>query len=440
METRLSHFCREFEHRVRPLLEPVRSVAETLDASSSSLPVRQILPSLQEYAHKLSVLIEKVAGQQAYALIFGPLKSGKSTLMNALTAAYVSEVTSLPAYPCLVYVSHSDTSEFVLTRYNGSVETLSDAALLRRRISAAHKELAERIRQVEQRGERFDPAVHFADAIRRVDVKVPAGDLEKSSAVLVDTPGLYSRMRFGYDRMARDFRDTAACAIFVVKTDNLFLEQVLQEFNELLELFSRIFLVVNIDSSKKDLAGDGGLIPSIERDHPERIIEAFESLSMSAPLKRAAEEGRLRICTVDLLRAASCRLRAAFAQQLDDGSTESMTDPADPGPIEDADFRAFLVELTDYLNSSDYLNAFLEDSLRYGRTLLGEIHALTRHPQVKDVGAQVNSLRLEIERERILHEALAVTCRHDWAALFGELEEEFRDTLARRVDSTGFSF
>jgi ribosome biogenesis GTPase A len=37
-------------------------------------------------------------------LIFGPLKSGKSTLMNAIAAAYVSEVSSLPAYPCLVCV------------------------------------------------------------------------------------------------------------------------------------------------------------------------------------------------------------------------------------------------------------------------------------------------------------------------------------------------
>ena len=34
-----------------------------------------------------------------YVMIFGPLKSGKSTLMNAIAAAYVSEVSSLPAYP-----------------------------------------------------------------------------------------------------------------------------------------------------------------------------------------------------------------------------------------------------------------------------------------------------------------------------------------------------
>ena len=48
--------------------------------------------------------------------------------------------------------------------------------------------------------------------------------------------------------MTRDFRNAAACAIFVVKSDTLFLEQVFTEFEQLLELFRRIFLVVNVDS------------------------------------------------------------------------------------------------------------------------------------------------------------------------------------------------
>ena len=93
----------------------------------------------------------------------------------------------------------------------------------------------------------------FPEAIKRIDVKAPAPDMEESGAVLVDTPGLYSRMKFGYDRMTRDFRNAAACAVFVVKTDNVFLEQVFNEFSELLDLFSRIFLVLNIDSTKVDV-------------------------------------------------------------------------------------------------------------------------------------------------------------------------------------------
>ena len=117
-------------------------------------------------------------------------------------------------------------------------------------------------------------------------------------------------MKFGYDQMTREFRDTASCAIFVVKTDNLFLEQVFEEFQSLLELFSRIFLVVNVDTTKMDLRPDGSLAPSLEREDPVRVIEAFETLAMSAPLKNAVDEGRLRIYPVDLLRAASTRLQS----------------------------------------------------------------------------------------------------------------------------------
>ena len=439
METRLSQFCRDFDVAIRPLLAPVQRVADNLNESSSSLAVREVLPDLLDASHKLAVLIEKVAGQQAYALIFGPLKSGKSTLMNALTSAYVSEVTSLPAYPCLVYVSHAETPEFVLTRYNGGTESLSDPTVLRDRIGEAHKALATRLRQVEGLGERFDPGVHFPEAIRRVDVKIPAGDLEESGAVLVDTPGLYARMRFGYDRMTRDFRDTAACAVFVVKTDNLFLEQVFEEFNKLLEIFSRIFLVVNIDSSKRDLASDGGLVPSIERDNPNAVIEAFENLAMSAPLKKAAEEGRLRICPVDLLRAASSRLRAAFAKSqskargVESGDEIQVTDLDDPGPAESADFQAFLRELTDYLNSTDYLNAFLRDSLRYCRNLLRDLLTIADHEQVRDLEWQVKSLKTELEREEALAKALAKSAKFDWKSALNEFDEEFRNTFDAQV-------
>ena len=41
-----------------------------------------------ELERALEVERQKVAEQQAYVLIFGPLKSGKSTLMNAMAAAY----------------------------------------------------------------------------------------------------------------------------------------------------------------------------------------------------------------------------------------------------------------------------------------------------------------------------------------------------------------
>ena len=52
----------------------------------------------------------------------------------------------------------------------------------------------------------------------------------------------------------------------------------------------------------------GTLVPSLEQEDPLRIIDAFENLAMGAPLKRAADAGRLKLYPVDLLRAASARL------------------------------------------------------------------------------------------------------------------------------------
>src|SRR5690606_33834461 len=303
----LAEFCRRFESVVRPLLQPLANAIDAVEKAPDR-DAAGLLAPLREVQHHLGALLDKVAEQQAYVLIFGPLKSGKSTLMNALAAAYVSEVSCLPAYPCLVFVGNGERRRYQLTRFDGTSETFDDGEAIAARIGEAHLRLAEHLRAAEAEGRPFDPATHFPQAIRRIDVRLPAQALAQSGAVLVDTPGLYSRMRFGYSQMTRDFRNAAACAVFVVKSDNLFLEQVFEEFQELLDLFSRIFLIVNVDSTKRDLRPDGELAPSLEQTRPEQIVAAFEQLAMTAALKRAHEQGRLRIYPIDLMRAASARV------------------------------------------------------------------------------------------------------------------------------------
>ncbi len=416
MKTLLSQFCEEFDGVVRPLLQPLTQAADTLNHVSDKTGVRSLLPTVLDVRHHLSTLADKVAEQQAYVLIFGPLKSGKSTLMNAISAAYVSEVTTLPAYPCMVYVSHADKVSFTVTRYNGQQEEFGDMASMRTLLEWAHNELADRIREVEARHETFDPNEHIPQAIRRIDVRLPAQHLEESSAALVDTPGLYSRMKFGYDRMTREFRNTASSAIFVVKTDNLFLEQVFDEFGDLLKLFSRIFLVVNIDSTKRDLLADGELGPSLECHDPDRIITAFENLSMTAPLKAALKEGRLKIYPVDLLRAASSRVKGK--------------DAADGGPA----FKEFMSDLTDYLNSTDYLVAFLGDSLKQAWGLLGELKNLCERDSVKELGEKV--VRLQAERDRLegMEQAAERLGACDWDSFFGALGEDLSGIARGRIE------
>lgn len=421
MKTLLSEFCGEFEAAIRPLLAPLEELAASLSrgAQEQSLPpaAREPVSGFSEASHQLGALAEKVAEQQAYVLIFGPLKSGKSTLINSIGATYVSEVTALPAYPCMVYVSHAEALEYVVTRYDGTQQRFASPAAMRMQVTRDHGELADRLREVERSGREFDPAVDHPTAIRRIDVKVPAPELESSGAVLVDTPGLYSKMKFGYDRMTREFRDSAACAIFVVKTDNLFLEQVFAEFTELLELFSKIFLVVNLDTTKMDLKPDGSLAPSLEREDPIRIVEAFETLAMSDALKRAVDEGRLKLYPVDLLRAASARLT---------GDDELLA--------QQQDFSAFQSDLSNYLDSTDYLLAFLTDSLRHADTLVRESERLCRHPALRALTEELSQLRGQSEQVEQRLGRIETLTQVEWTERFSPLKESLRVEAAGDAD------
>lgn len=373
MKTELREFCADYSEFAAPLLSVLDETFGRMDEAGRVEKLGEILPMLADVQHRLKILVDKLEAQQAYLLIFGPLKSGKSTLMNAISGSYVSEVSSLPAYPCLVYVRDGEEQSFSMTSYGGQCKTFDGNDELQKLVGEKHAELAQQLQKAETAGHEFDPAIDFPEALRRVDIGLPAADLAKSGVVLVDTPGLYTRMKFGYDLMTRDFRDAAACAVFVVKTESLFLEQVFAEFNELLDIFSRVFLVINIDSSKKDLAPDGTLRPSVESEAPQRIVEAFESLSMEAPLRKAFDDGRLKIYPIDLLNAAADRLKAD-AVVLEEGEKAS-----------ESNLDGFISDLSDYLNSSDYLTEFKRDSINQGEMLATELRVVASGEPVQRV-------------------------------------------------------
>ena len=423
MKTEISTFCEDCLHIIEPLPPALQNTAEDLANGSDKNLLDPPLAALNDIRARLRSLVEKLANQHAYLLIFGPLKSGKSTLMNAVSGSYVSEVTSLPGYPCLVFVQNSEQPHFSVTRYNGRESVFADGSVLQQVIADSHIALANQIRTVETGGVEFDPRTHFTEAIRRVDIKLPVPSLAESSTVLVDTPGLYSRMNFGYDVLAREFRDTAACAVFVVKTDNLFLEQVFGEFNQLLDLFSRIFLVINVDSSKRDLRADGSLAPSAESQRPQAIIDAFKTLSMAGPLRKAYDANRVRIHAVDLLNAAS-----AF---LSNGNGESAAHEEQTRQKES--FNAFLRDLTDYLNSSDYTIEFIRDSLRQGNALCDEVRGVFESEQIRRLRERQDELATSMvaldERIAAVDRLLVV----DWEKAF---EKARAASASRCADAT----
>ncbi len=417
MKTEISKFCESCLTSLLPLPGALNRVVEDMERAGDTKVLEKPLAALNDIRARLRSLVEKLDNQHAYLLIFGPLKSGKSTLMNAISGSYVSEVTSLPGYPCLVFVRHAEAAHFSVTRYNGRESIFADSAVLHEVVAEGHHALAEQMHLAETRGVEFDPRTQFSEAIRRIDIKAPVRSLAESSTVLVDTPGLYSRMNFGYDVLTREFRDTAACAVFVVKTDNLFLEQVFAEFNQLLDLFSRIFLVINVDSQKRDLQPDGSLKPSAESEQPERIIEAFKTLSMGGPLRRAYEENRVRIHAVDLLSAAS----AMLASQENGASNGADTHA----------FGAFQRDLTDYLNSTDYTREFIRDSLRQGNALCDEVRWIHAGAVVRELHESQSSIEENIHD---LDKRIAAVDRllsFDWGATFDQVRTE---TSARGAD------
>jgi GTPase Era involved in 16S rRNA processing len=434
-----------------------------------------LLGDLQDNRHRLKILLDKAHQQNTYLVIFGPLKSGKSTLMNAISGAYVSEVTSLPAYPCLVYVREGESHGLSTTAFNGDRSEYTSHQELHASLEAAHEALAQRLREADAAGTPFNPAQDFTEAIRRIDFTMPAPYLRESGTILVDTPGLYTKMKYSYGQLTRDFRDTAACAVFVVKTDNLFFEQVFEEFADLLDVFSRVFLVVNIDSSKQDLGPDGSLQPSLEQRDPKRIIEAFENLTVSAQIRSAIDSGRLRIYMIDLLQTARQSLQAgnpvppeetngdeatstndspeasenkaantdeAEAALREEIPTTDETDEEETAPFEAKastepaaesgprmGFENFLDDLTDYLNSSEYIVEFMGDSLRQADSILHEVRGRARAPEIAEFRADIEALQARTDTTRRQLQTLDQLRSHEWSGPLEELSAEIRQQV-----------
>jgi len=438
MKTEIRTFCDAYAKTLEPFSAQLKQTLENFPQGKDDPAFESWRRRLQESSNRTETLRDKIAQQQAYVVIFGPLKSGKSTLMNAISGAYVSEVSSLPAYPALVYVRHSEQRAFQATTYSGKRIDFESREAMSEAVAKSHEELAKRILEAERAGETFDPQRHFPEAIRRLDVQAPARELAESGAALVDTPGLYTRMRFGYDAMARDFRDTASCAVFVVKSDNLFFERVFEEFNQLLNLFSRIFLVVNIDSSKRDLSPNGSLEPSLESKDPAAIVEAFQSLAMSAPLRQAQDEGRLNVYAVDLLDAASRRLggpekpEAEAAETAEAAEEEPSRDgqaPEQPAAAAEAEgrddaFDPFVGDLADYLNSNDYVREFMDDSLRAGQAVHAEVATVAANEAAEKLGREEAEARRGLDEAKERLDALDGLDDVDWEAAFREARQE----------------
>jgi hypothetical protein len=91
-----------------------------------------------------------------------------------------------------------------------------------------------------------------------------------------------------------------------------------------------------------------------------------------------------------------------------------------------------LRDLTEYLNSTDYLVAFLGDSLRRAHTLLQDLSGALDHDEIEQLRARADELdakRQDVQRRRGAAQRLVA---FDWRASFAELDEKLAPTIRER--------
>jgi len=213
--------------------------------SEVSFPGRKIDDSLQE---SFKMLTGRLRHPEVRILILGPLKSGKSTLMNVICEhASVSQVNPLPAYPCTVEVRDIERNNQLIaaekeccTFYRNGVP-LEPMAL-----ESGLQHLNELLEDyIERPGQ---PETRYDKVVQKINL-LPSSDMppENRYTVLIDSPGLFfSNHAYSAD-VDKEFEE-ADVVIFVVRQEQLFFESV----NDYLKKFSteakhrRGFILVNI--------------------------------------------------------------------------------------------------------------------------------------------------------------------------------------------------
>jgi hypothetical protein len=93
-----------------------------------------------------------------------------------------------------------------------------------------------------------------------------------------------------------------------------------------------------------------------------------------------------------------------------------------------------LEDLSEYLNSTDYMVAFLGDSLRHAWSLLDELEEITTLESVKQLEETIVSLAAEHRRHEQRAAALGRLGETPWANYFAKLGEDLSSIAAGRIE------
>jgi hypothetical protein len=423
-QSELALFAQEFRRVLEPLAADLARAKECLRAAARggelALDAAELGATLATLAGELDELGARAERERAAVFVFGPPKSGKSTLLDALAGARVSEVSILPGYPCLQRAAHAREEASLLCTFEGKESPVGDVDALRLALQRAQLELVARVRAARARGEAFDPARHLLGAVRCVERAQPAPALERAALELVECPAVHGPLFPSYAEMLIGAPDQARAAVFVVRAAQLADESAFDGIEELLAAFERPLLVLNLDERGRELSRAGELVASLEREDPARLIAAFEELSTAAPLAEAVRAGRVPVLALDLLEVARARLHGV--------------EVASSGPARRrARFEDLARELARVLDAHPAFHALVQGASRRARELGGEVAELAATPGLDELGrrrAAAEAERVALERERAALERLAARPRAAWEA--DALFEGLRTRLATR--------
>lgn len=428
-QSELALFAQAFRRVLAPLQAELGRAQDCLRSSAGArdlpLDADELGENLAALAGELAELAGRVERERAAVFVFGPPKSGKSTLLDALAGARVGETSILPGYPCVLRAGHGRVESAALQHFDGTFEIVSDPGVLRLVLQRAHAELIASVRAARACGEAFDPARHLLSAVRRVECAQPAEPLAQAALELVECPPVHAPLFPSYAEMLIGEPEQARAAVFVVRAAQLADASAFDGIEELLAAFERLVLVLNLDGRGRELSRSGELIASAEREDPARLVAAFEELSPCEALALAVRGGRVPVLALDLQEVARMRLHG--------GGEDSGASARQRTRFEDLE-RA----LAGVLDRHEAFHALARSALRRAGELLAEVRELSATPALGELERRRDAAEAEraaLETVLRAQARLGARARAPWEAeeLFDGLRSRLAERAARRA-------
>lgn len=331
--------------------------------------------------HALEMLDRRIANAEIRLLVLGPLKSGKSTFMNVLTKnAKVSQVSPLPAYPCVVEVEclEAHSSEGESTFYcNGEAEppiTLAEGL----------KKLDGLLEIYISQGGTGKPDYE------KICQKIRASGFSKFKLTLIDSPGLLFG-EAGYSDRTKELLDGADLAVFIIRPEQLFFSAVREYLEDLAQHagYRRVFILVNASAQAKNFR-NGMSCPCDQISEADKFNRYFNRHIAGDKILAAIQKGtHFSIDFTDLLAVGEKR----FAQS-------GCGDEASPSGSDDA-----IDKLEQYLCGTDLGKVKSQDIEElFSKTVTRSLQFIQEEIEKKkkewmDASDDLNRLKKKIEEQ-----------------------------------------